>query len=105
MVVRVRDETPPVLTPAHGELWRAGWHRGHEAAWTNYTDGSGIMLSRLYIDGVVRETQDYRDGSMPDWIRCDFTRPRPCLDVSPGGYSTEHGELSRRRAPVRDRGA
>ena len=56
VVVRVRDEVPPVLSPARGALWNGGWHRGYEEAWTNYSDGSGIMVSRLYVDGVVRQT-------------------------------------------------
>ena len=94
VVVRVRDDIPPVVSPARGALWNGGWHRGYEEAWTNYSDGSGIMVSRLYVDGVVRQTLDFRDGSMPDWVRCDFTRPRPCVDILPGGLSIDTADLS-----------
>ncbi len=94
VTVRVRDETPPTLSPARGALWNGGWHRGREEAWTSYTDGSGIMVSRIYVDGVARQTLDYRDGSMPDWVRCDFTRPRPCVDIVPGGLDVDTSSLS-----------
>ena len=60
----------------------------------NYTDGSGIMVSRLYVDGIARQTQDYRDGSWPDWVRCDFTRPRPCVDIAPGGLDLDTATLA-----------
>ena len=91
--VRVRDVVPPALSPARGALWSEGWHRGREEAWTSYTDGSGIMASRMYVDGVVHQVQDYRDGSMPDWVRCNFTRPRPCVDVVPGGFDLNTATL------------
>ena len=73
------------MTPHSGALWRTGWHRGHEEAWTAYTDNVGIMVSRMIVDGEQRDVQDYRDVRWPDWVRCDFTRPRPCVDVVPGG--------------------
>jgi hypothetical protein len=92
--VRVRDVAPPALSPARGALWNDGWHRGREEAWTSYTDGSGIMSSRMYVDGVLHQVQDYRDGSMPDWVRCNFTRPRPCVDVVPGGFDLNTASLT-----------
>ncbi len=94
VTVRVRDVTAPSLTPAHGALWSDGWHRGREEAWTSYTDGSGIMMSRLYVDAVGRQALDYRDGSMPDWVRCNFTRARPCVDIVPGGHDIDTSTLA-----------
>ena len=94
VTVRVRDVTAPTLSPARGALWSGGWHRGREEAWTSYTDGSGIMLTRLYVDGSARQTSDFRDGSMPDWVRCNFTRARPCVDIVPGGHDLETSTLA-----------
>ncbi len=94
VTVRVRDVTPPALVPVRGALWNGGWHRGSEEAWTNYTDGAGIMMSRLYADGIPRQTLDFRDVSMPEWARCDFTRPRPCVDFAPGGLGIDTATLA-----------
>jgi hypothetical protein len=85
VVVRVEDRSQPAVQPHSGGLWRAGWHRGYEEAWSAYTDNTGVMVTRMTIDGQPREVQDYRDTRWPDWVRCDFTRPRPCVDVVPGG--------------------
>ena len=93
--VRVDDWTTPALTPHSGALWRTGWHRGHEEAATVYTDNVGIMVTRMIVDGEQRDVQDYRDVRWPDWVRCDFTRPRPCVDVAPGGLG-----LNTRRLPT-----
>ena len=94
VAVRVRDYSAPAVTPHHGALWGDGWHRGREEAWTSYTDNSGIMISRLYVDGNVRGSLDYRDGSMPDWVRCNFARPRPCVDVAPGAFDLDTATLA-----------
>ncbi|HZO59429.1 MAG TPA: hypothetical protein VFB51_07050 [Solirubrobacterales bacterium] len=94
VAVRVRDATPPSVAPHHGALWQDGWHRGREEAWTAYTDSSGIMISRLYVDGALHQMQDYRDGSMPAWVRCSFTRARPCVDVVPGGFELHTDKLA-----------
>jgi hypothetical protein len=83
--VRVEDWSQPSVTPHSGPLWRAGWHRGYEEAWSSYTDNVGVMITRMTLNGEPREVQDYRDARWPDWVRCDFTRPRPCVDVAPGG--------------------
>jgi hypothetical protein len=82
--VRVDDWTLPSVVPHHGAIWNGGWHRGYEEAWSVYTDNVGIMITRLAVDGVYHDVQDYRDARWPDGIRCDFTRPRPCVDVVPG---------------------
>jgi hypothetical protein len=92
--VRVEDWTQPSLAPHSGALWHGGWHRGYEEAWTAYTDNVGVMVTRLTVDGVDREVQDYRDGRWPDWVRCDFTRPRPCVDVVPGRLAVNTAELA-----------
>jgi hypothetical protein len=87
--VVVHDSTPPGIVPSSGDLWRDGWHRGVEHAWQLLTDNVGIMILRLYVDGALEEGQDYR---MPDWppgVRCDFTRARPCNDVTPGGVTLD----------------
>ncbi len=92
--VRVDDWTTPALTPHSGALWRTGWHRGHEEAATVYTDNVGIMVTRMIVDGEQRDVQDYRDVRWPDWVRCDFTRPRPCVDVAPGGLGLNTAALA-----------
>jgi hypothetical protein len=92
--VRVDDWTVPAVVPHHGAAWGGGWHRGYEEAWTSYTDNVGIMLTRLSVDGVQREVQDYRDGRWPGWVRCDFARPRPCVDVVPGGFGLDTSSLA-----------
>jgi hypothetical protein len=87
--VRVRDSTPPSIAPISGHLWRSGWHRGVEQSWQHLTDNVGVMALRLYVDGALKESQDYRGSEWPGSIRCDFTRPRPCSDVTPGGVSVD----------------
>lgn len=94
VAVRVEDWTHPSLSPHSGALWQTGWHRGYEEAWTAYTDNVGVMVTRLTVDGVEREVQDYRDGRWPDWVRCDFTRPRPCVDVVPGRLAMDTAALA-----------
>jgi hypothetical protein len=83
--VRVDDWTVPTVVPQHGAIWSGGWHRGFEEAWSSYLDNVGIMITRLAVDGAHRDVQDYRDARWPAGIRCDFTRPRPCVDIVPGG--------------------
>ncbi len=52
------------------------------------------MLSRLHVDGVVHQTLDFRDNAAPGWARCSFTRPRPCVDIVPGGFEVDTSTLS-----------
>ena len=59
-----------------------------------YTDNVGIMVTRMIVDGEQRDVQDYRDVRWPDWVRCDFTRPRPCVDVAPGGLGLNTAALA-----------
>ena len=90
MTVRVQDYTRPWIGPHHGAIWDDGWHRGYEEAWAKFADNVGMMLTRLYVDGVVRNGLDFRDSSLPEWARCDFTLPKPCKDFDPGGLSRRH---------------
>ena len=94
IAVRVRDVTAPAVTPAHGALWQDGWHRGREEVWGSFTDSSGIMVLRLYVDGVLNQTMDFRDGSWAAWVRCSFTRARPCVDVVPAGFALDTDKLA-----------
>jgi hypothetical protein len=102
VTVRVEDWWQPAVTPHHGDLWNGGWHRGHEQAWSSYTDNVGIMITRLYVDGVPREVQDYRDVAWGQYgVRCDFTRPRPCVDVVPGSLTLDTSTLADGRHEIR----
>ncbi len=84
VVVTVHDFSAPSISPAHGALFGDGWHRGREEAWQSLGDNVGVMLSRLYADGRLIQSQDYRDAGWPAHLRCDFTRSRPCSDVTSG---------------------
>jgi len=94
VTVRVRDDSRPWIGPERGALWSGGWHRGYEEAWAKLADNVGVMISRLYADGVVRNGLDFRDPSLPEWAGCDFTLPKPCKDFDPGGLSLDTGTLA-----------
>jgi hypothetical protein len=94
VTVRVQDFSAPSIVPVSGALWSSGWQRGNEQAWETLTDNVGIMLLRLYVDGVLEEAQDFRDGGWPSHVRCDFTRSRPCNDIPRGGLSLDTRTLS-----------
>jgi hypothetical protein len=94
VVVRVQDYEKPWIGPHHGALWNDGWHRGYEEAWERLVDNVGVMITRLYADGIVRNGLDFRDASVPEWARCDFTFPKPCKDFEPGGLSMDTSVLS-----------
>ena len=94
VTVRVFDSTTPSIAP-HRE--RSGGPAGTVAMrtpWTVYTDNVGMMITRMIVDGEQRDDQDYRDLRWPDWVRCDFTRPRPCIDVAPGGLGLNTAALA-----------
>lgn len=82
--VRVRDDVAPSVAPSHGALYGGGWHRGVQQAWQQTADNAGVRVSRLLVDGRVRESQDYAGGGWPSGVACDFTRARPCNDVFTG---------------------
>jgi hypothetical protein len=94
VVVRVQDYTAPAIAPAAGALWQDGWHRGAEQAWQVLSDNVGIMIQRLWVDGALADSQDFRDSGWPSNVRCDFTRRRPCNDIAPGGLSLDTRTLS-----------
>jgi hypothetical protein len=93
VAVRIEDSSQPWVEPRSGELWRAGWHRGYEEAWTAFTDNVGIMLTRITVNGEPRVVHDYREGGWPSSVRCDFTRPRPCVDLLPAGLGLNTAAL------------
>jgi len=93
VVVRVNDSTPPAIVPEPSALWGDGWHRGNEAGWQGLYDNVGVMALRLYADGRLVWAQDFRDSGWPDHVRCDFTRPRPCNNITPGGVRLDTATL------------
>ena len=84
--------------PHHGALWSDGWHRGYEEAWQCYTDNVGIMITRMYVDGEPRDSPGLPRRALAGWVRCDFTRPPPCIDVEPGGLGLDTRTLADGRA-------
>lgn len=94
VIVRVQDQTLPWIGPHHGELWSDGWHRGHQEAWAHFADNVGIMSTRIYADGALEQIVDFRDLSLPEWARCDFTLRKPCKDFEPGGLSLDTDRLA-----------
>ena len=85
VVVRVNDFSAPSITPVSGSLWGGGWQRGVQDAWQMLGDNVGIMMLRLYADGRLADSQDFRQPRWPDHVRCDFTRRQPCSAVLTGG--------------------
>jgi hypothetical protein len=94
VTVRVQDSTRPWIGPHHGAVWSDGWHRGREEAWAHFADNTGVMTTRIYADGAVVEQMDFRDPTMPEWARCDFTLPKPCKDFDPAGHTLDTGRLT-----------
>jgi hypothetical protein len=84
--VRVNDATAPSVTPSWGPLFSGGWLRDSQDGWSLEYDNVGVMVNRTSIDGRVVYAEDYREQGWPGWVRCDFTRPRPCTDI-PGAIS------------------
>jgi hypothetical protein len=84
--VRIHDSAPPSVTPSWGSLFGGGWLRGIQEGWSLEYDNVGVMVNRASIGGRVLYSEDYRDPIWPAYVRCDFTRPRPCVDI-PGAIS------------------
>lgn len=83
--VTVRDDSAPGIEPTGGELLGGGWHRGVETAWARYHDNVGVRLVHGQVDRAINfGAQDFTDAGWPDWVRCDFRRPRPCTDMTAG---------------------
>jgi hypothetical protein len=94
VIVLVYDSTGPTIVPDHGAVWSDGWHRGREEAWAQVADSSGAMVLRLRADGVVASEIDFRDPSLPAWMLCNFTQPKPCKDFLPAGLSLDTSTLA-----------
>jgi hypothetical protein len=74
-IVTIDDPTPPTASGLGGSLFAGGYVRGNAAATlASATDGAGIRVLQVRVDGgrVVGETA----------LACDYTRSRPCGDVS-----------------------
>ncbi|HVE67707.1 MAG TPA: hypothetical protein VNB64_03905, partial [Solirubrobacteraceae bacterium] len=85
VAVTVRDDSPPAIEPTGGELLGEGWHRGFEMAWAHYRDNVGVRVVHGQIDRADNfAVHDFAQDGWPDWVRCHFTRPRPCADMSAG---------------------
>jgi hypothetical protein len=84
--VRIHDANAPSVTPSWGPLFGGGWLRDVQDGYSLEYDNVGVMVNRTSIDGRVVYLEDYRDQGWPAWVRCNFTRPRPCTDI-PGAIS------------------
>jgi hypothetical protein len=83
VAVTVRDDSRPTISPTGGALLDDGWHRGTELGWAWYSDNVGVKFVHGQLDGVHNfSLQDFSDPGWPDWVRCDFARPRPCQDLA-----------------------
>lgn len=72
--VRIHDDTAPWLWDTqHGSLTNGAWQRGTAPIWFAGSDNVGFRRTRLYVDGKQLR-DDERD--------CDFTRRKPCNDVT-----------------------
>ena len=71
-----------------------GWHSGNAEGWQGLYDNVGVMALRLYADGSLVWAQDYRDAGWPDWVRCNFTRSRPCTDIQRSGVMVDTRTLA-----------
>jgi hypothetical protein len=94
VVVRIQDGTLPSIAPHHGAVWSDGWHHGREEAWASLSDNAGIMSMRIYADGGLLQSADFRDPSLPEWAQCDFTLPKPCKDFYPAGLPVDTAALA-----------
>ena len=94
--VRVHDESAPALWDTHhGPLTNGAWQRGTELIWFAGSDNVGFRRTRLWIDGKALR-DDVRD--------CDFTRRRPCSDITHDSYPVNTAGLSDGRHEVRVEG-
>lgn len=76
--VTVRDDAVPDYRQVGGPALRAGWHRGSEWLTFQAFDASGVRFVSATANGHRIDSVDAR--------RCDFTRPRPCSDITAGAY-------------------
>ncbi|HEX8647048.1 MAG TPA: hypothetical protein VF715_09095, partial [Thermoleophilaceae bacterium] len=94
--VRVHDDSAPALwDTGHGPLTNGAWQRGTQQLWYAGSDNVGFRRTRLWVDGKQLR-DDTRD--------CDFTRRRPCADVTHDFYSVNTAGLGDGRHDVRVEG-
>jgi hypothetical protein len=94
--VRVHDESAPALwDTGHGPLTNGAWQRGTQQLWYAGQDNVGFRRTRLWVDG--RQLRD-------DTRDCDFTRRRPCGDITHDVYSVNTAGLGDGRHDVRVEG-
>ncbi|HEX8744273.1 MAG TPA: Ig-like domain repeat protein [Thermoleophilaceae bacterium] len=94
--VRVHDDSAPAVwdTGAEG-LTNGAWQRGTRSIGYAGSDNVGFRRTRLWVDGnQLRD--DARD--------CDFTRRRPCDDITYSSYSVNTAGLSDGRHELRVEG-
>lgn len=94
--VRVHDDSAPALwDTAYGPLTNGAWQRGTQQLWYAGSDNVGFRRTRLWVDGKQLR-DDTRD--------CDFTRRRPCSDVTHDSYTVNTAGLGDGRHEVRVEG-
>jgi hypothetical protein len=94
--VRVHDDSAPELwDTGYGPLTNGAWQRGTQQISYAGSDNVGFRRTRLWVDGKQLR-DDTRD--------CDFTRRRPCGDITHDAYSVNTAGLSDGRHEVRVEG-
>jgi hypothetical protein len=94
--VRVHDESAPWLWDTHhGAITNGAWQRGTQLFWYAGSDNVGFRRTRLWVDG-----RQLRDDSRD----CDFTRRRPCNDITHDFYSVNTAGLADGRHELRVEG-
>jgi hypothetical protein len=88
--VTIEDLRPPVLSAVRAGtgLLAPGVRSGDEPVTFSAADNSGIRRAEIVdvtdtANPVVVASEDYESGpNTDDGTRCDFTRPRPCPDLT-----------------------
>jgi hypothetical protein len=94
--VRVYDDSAPALWDTHhGAITNGAWQRGTQPFWYAGSDNVGFRRTRLWVDG--RQLRD-------DTRDCDFTRRRPCSDITHDVYSINTAGLADGRHELRVEG-
>ena len=83
--VTINDPTNPTVSGESGELASPGPHSAMRSIAFDAADNTGLKELRLYVDGA-QATSSSRS--------CDYTRPRPCGDVSDATLSINTASYS-----------
>jgi hypothetical protein len=83
--VTINDPTSPTVSGESGELAGRGPQSGTRSISFDAVDNTGLKELRLYVDGA-QATSSSRS--------CDYTRPRPCGDVSDASLSIDTASYS-----------